>query len=220
MNRLGGRILLKLRSVAGRVLPPYLQRKLKPLIPVTWRRRMKIGFWTDTEDRRILEETIIPELVNRFKKGKILFVGCAPYTQEYPDLFKGVELWTLEPNPEMRRFGAKHHVVSDLESVKEHFKTGYFDAIICNGVLGHGLNLRDHIKTAMHGCYDCLKLGGILVLGWNDLPETSTEMPVDEIVTDNKFADFEFQPFRSSHIEVDGPLKHHYRFLAKPFRAS
>jgi hypothetical protein len=61
-------------------------------------------------DRHVLEEVLLPALAERPDIEKVLFVGCSRYTRGYPVNFAGREFWTIDTDPEMRRYGAERHV--------------------------------------------------------------------------------------------------------------
>lgn len=133
-----------------------------------------------TKDREALDEQILPVFAADPSCRRILFVGCDWYTRHYEAMFAGREFWTLENDPGRARFGARHHVVADLQHVDAHFAAGSLDLIICNGVIGWGLDDPAAIETAMAACVSRLSPGGSLVLGWNDIPE-KTPVAIDDI---------------------------------------
>jgi len=119
-------------------------------------------------DRRLLERHILPAFALDSAVRRALFVGCAPYTRHYPRLLPAAESWTLDSDPRRRRFGARHHVTAALQDLRAQEMGGPFDLIVCNGVLGWGLNSADDASRAMWACHDALRTGGCLLLGWND----------------------------------------------------
>jgi SAM-dependent methyltransferase len=123
-----------------------------------------------SDDRRVLETLILPRFVDDPSLKRILFVGCARYTLRYVKLFERKELWTIDYNPLRSKYGSKNHVVGSVAELSSHFDRGYFDAIIMNGVLGRGINNLDQVERTLRGCHATLRKGGILLVGWNDLP--------------------------------------------------
>lgn len=124
----------------------------------------------DTEDRRLLEGIILPTCAARDDCRRVLFVGCAAYTRGYERLFPGCEYTTIDPAPARRRHGAMRHVVAGLQDLDRHVPAGTLDVIVCNGVFGWGLDARADCEAAFAACFRALRAGGLLVLGWNDIP--------------------------------------------------
>lgn len=131
-----------------------------------------------THSRYVLERIIIPYFVSRMDMKTALFVGCDWYTKHYQKLFRGMEYWTIDPDPKKKRYGFRNHVVDLLENLYYYFPSGYFDLIICIGVYGWGLNQKEQCELALRNCFDCLREGGEFVLGWDDLPEDSPSSPI------------------------------------------
>jgi hypothetical protein len=124
-------------------------------------------------DRRILDERILPALAKNDRFHRVLNVGCDWYTQHVEDLFAahGREYTTLEIDPARARYGAKRHVVAPLSRLGDHFAPGSLDLILCNGVIGWGLDQPAEIEASMAACVTALAPGGVLLLGWDDVPE-------------------------------------------------
>ena len=152
-------------SVIGRA-QGYLRRLLMPL---------GFEFYLRMDDRRVLEKIILPYFQRRDDTGRVLFVGCDWYTRHYESMFPACDYWTLERDPSRARFGARQHITADLAGLGEHFENASLDLIVCNGVIGWGLNEPLAIEAAMSACVGALAPGGALILGWNDIPE---KMPV------------------------------------------
>ena len=49
-------------------------------------------------------------------------------------------------------FGAKRHIIGYLRQIGEYFEENSLDAIICNGVLGFGLNDPQEIENSFGKC--------------------------------------------------------------------
>ena len=133
------------------------------------RRKKTIERIRDLPDRRLLTSAYIPALAAR--GGRILWVGCRAYTaSDYPALEQwGAEVWTTDIDPKAARWGqAGRHQTGDLCVIDQVFDDLRFDAIVCNGVLGFGVDspaAQEQAITAMAGI---LKPGGLLLLGWNN----------------------------------------------------
>jgi SAM-dependent methyltransferase len=141
------------------------------------RRAVGLPVRIDTEDRRLLERTILPAYAARDDIRRVLFVGCAPYTRQYQQIFRSAEYWTIDPAPSRARYGGKPHIVAPLQSLDRHAPAGIFDLIVCNGVLGWGLNTVDDAERAFQCCEDGLRVGGELIVGWNDVPGRNDVRP-------------------------------------------
>ena len=136
----------------------------------------------ETLDRTVLENVILPTLAGRPDVRRVLFVGCAEYTQAYERYFAGSEYYTIEIDPKRASFGATapgHHFIDSVENVRAHFDEGALDLIFMNGVFGYGLDDRDQANATIERCHEVLAPGGTLVIGWNDLPECKPFEPVE-----------------------------------------
>ncbi len=168
-----------------------------------------------TEDRRLLEQVILPAYARRADIERVLFVGCAAYTQPYGALFSGREYWTIDPVLRRRRYGSEHHIVDRLENLGIHVRDGHFDLIVCNGVLGWGLNSPADADAAFAACHRHLREGGELVLGWNDIEPRNRIVP-DDLPSLRRFETRVFDPLQSARNRVDVPHRHVFDFYLKP----
>ena len=91
------------------------------------------------------------------------------------------------------------------------------DLIVVNGVFGWGLNVCKEVKKAFAGCFDCLKGGGVLVFGWNDIPERRP-FPLAVCMALSRFLPFVFPPLGASQIETRTANRHIFSLYAKPRR--
>jgi len=178
------------------------------------RRRLGWSAALDTADRRILEESIFPYYLEpEFRR--VLFVGCAVFTSHYQRrFFADKEFVTIEPNPDQARFGSTRHVVAPLEAASRHFAAGYFDVIFCNGVYGWGLDTIAQGEAAFAACHTCLREGGHLVFGWNDLPQR-TPFELDEVQSRNAFRRLQFPPLGAWRYLTDTRHRHVFDFYQK-----
>lgn len=155
-------------------------------------------------DRTLLDSTILPALGSRPDITRILFVGTAFYTKYYAKFFPGKEFWTIDRVQRRARFGAGHrHIVDSVENVDHHFKPGALDLIVCNGVFGWGLNARDDVERAFGGFYECLRVGGLLLLGWDDVPEYRPFHP-EETTALARFDHYRFEPLGTDRYAFKG----------------
>jgi SAM-dependent methyltransferase len=166
-----------------------------------------------TLDRQILENTIIPFFVARGVQ-RVLFVGTDWFTKHYELLFTGADYWTIEIEPRRRRFGATQHIVGSLEHLDRYFPKAHFDLILCNGVFGWGLDDPTSCEQAFQQCYECLRDEGILMLGWNDVPE-HRPFPPESIQSLSRFARFEDSPLGAWRYRAPTLSRHTYDFYTK-----
>ena len=169
----------------------------------------------NTEDRRVLEQLILPEYARRPDISRVLFVGCASYTQRYGEFFGGREYWTIDPVARRRQYGSTRHIVDTLQNLGSHVATGYFDLIVCNGVLGWGLNTPADADFALTACFTHLRAGGDLLLGWNNIAPRNRVMPED-IPALRRFEAVVFGPSRTTRLEINAQNRHVFDFYRKP----
>lgn len=168
-----------------------------------------------SQDRDVLERTIFPYVLKRTDLSEILFVGCHWYTKGYSKWFEEKNYWTLDHDVEQAKYGAGNHILDSIENIRLHFEAGVLDVIICNGVFGWGLNTREHADRAFNGCYDCLREGGLFLLGWNDVPDHAP-FPPAECESLKRFSPFVFPAFSASRYLSDSASRHIYDFYVKP----
>jgi len=179
--------------------------------------RERLGLFTplETEDRRVLQEAIFPYYCEDPAFGKILFVGCAVFTSGYQrKFFAQKEFWTIEPNACQSKFGSTRHVIAPLEDAAKHFEPGYFDVIFCNGVYGWGLDTLAQGEAAFAASHTCLREGGHLLFGWNDVPQR-TPFDLDDVQSRRAFQPFEFPALKTWRYLTDTPYRHVFDFYRK-----
>ncbi len=67
--------------------------------------------------RYIMERKIFPEIRNK----KVLLIGVADYTSDYPERLKNNELWSIDINPLVDEFGAENHIIGDAVKIDQYF---------------------------------------------------------------------------------------------------
>lgn len=162
-------------------------------------------------DRRLLLGQILPYLAA--EGGACLFVGTQRYTETYPALLErgGGTCWTIDREPEAGCFGAPdRHVTADIRSASTVLPQDYFDAIICNGVFGYGLNSQKDQQDGVDAMSGLLRAGGRLVLGWNAF-RTSNRRIAE--LTSGNFVDRQLGHL-PTRLAVAGS-DHRYGFFAK-----
>ena len=163
----------------------------------------------------ILEQVILPSLASAMAVEKILFVGCAAYTQQYEEIFRDKEYWTIDPKRVKKKYGSKRHIVDSITKIEMYITENYFDVIIMNGVIGFGLNRIADIEQAINACYSTLASQGILLLGWNDTAHrTPTDMQAIHAL--GKFRPYYFAPLQTCHYRTEGSERHTLSFYQKP----
>ena len=192
--------------------PKMILRGLKVVTYTVLGREMPIR----NHDRYILEQKIIPYFVDRKEFTKVLFVGCGSYTKHYEKWFEKKEYWTIDINPMKKVYGAKKHITGSMSDLKLHFKDNDLDLIICNGVFGWGLNDRKDVEEAFSGCYQCLREAGVLVVGWDDVPEKKP-FPLETCESLSRFQSYFFPPLSTSEYRNLGDTsdKHVFNFYLK-----
>jgi SAM-dependent methyltransferase len=176
---------------------------------------MGVPLRLSSPDREVLEREILPYFASHDEFIRVLFVGCDWYTRRYERLFAGKDYMTIEVDVSRRPFGAKRHIVASLADIGEHVSPETLDLVLCNGVFGWGLDTPNEASRAFAACATCLRPGGVLMLGWDDVAE---HRPFDPLSLSALRAlhPWQFPPFESSRRTVG---THVYDFFAKPHHA-
>jgi SAM-dependent methyltransferase len=141
-------------------------------------------------------------------------VGCGWYTRAYGRLFRHAIYCTLDVDPAKSRWGAERHVCASLASIRSHFEDGALDLVVCNGVFGWGLNERTEVEAAFRGCHACLRPGGVLLLGWNDVP-ARRPFPIEQCESLHLFRPYRFAPLDGYCHRTATRNRHTYNFYEK-----
>lgn len=168
-------------------------------------------------DRKILEDLILPAYAEREEIRDVLFVGVRDYTAHYQMLLPNRNYYTLDKDESARRWGARQHFTDGVENLAKHFTENSLDLIILNGVFGWGLDRFDECESAFSACYSCLRPGGELMLGWNNVPE---HLPVslDSITALGHFEKVVFNNLGVHRFETETSNNHTFDFYRKPRR--
>ena len=167
------------------------------------------------KDRVMLDELILPRLAARPEYRRVLFVGCDWYTEHVATLFGGREYWTLEVDPRRARYGSERHIVGRLEDLERHFPSASLDLIICNGVIGWGLNDQREIEASLKACARTLDTSGVLLLGWDDVPE-KRPVDVEALVSTLSFVPMSPPGLDGPRIETGTYARHTFGFWRRP----
>jgi SAM-dependent methyltransferase len=197
------------RSRAGALIRQFLQRHA----PVLSR---AVSDFHRQPDRMLLETVILDELALDPKVERILFVGCDWYTQPYGRMFRDKTYWTLDIDPDKRRFGAAHHLTGRLRDLHDHAPAAFFDAIVCNGVfMTTAIETFEEAEPSFEACLNCLRPGGWFVLGWNDTDALRPYFP-SESPTLQRFDPVAFPRIDAHEIPTPTEYRHTYTFFRRP----
>jgi hypothetical protein len=194
-------------SLAGRIVG-RMARDIKGLFG--------IDSYLRNEDRSVLEQVIFTYFLNMQQYRKVLFVGCHWYTKGYNRRFEeSTGYWTIDVDPSRRRYGGQKHIVDGVQNLRSHFSAGGLDLILCNGVFGWGLNAKQEVEQAFSACFDCLRIGGVLVIGWDDIEERRP-FPLEQCSSLQAFVPMCFPPLGTACFRTDTMYRHTYNFYIKP----
>ena len=180
--------------------------------------RLNGSFYYPSEDRSILECLIIPYFQLSSQHDAILSVGTAWYTQGYSRMFGRKRFATIDASPDAARYGGPGHIVDGMQSIARHFRPGSLDLILCNGVVGWGLDRVEDAEVAFGAAFDCLRPGGHMIVGWNDL-EQHRPYRLSALTSMQRFTPWVFPPLLTSQHLVDNAWRHVFSFYAKPLPA-
>lgn len=203
-------------------MAPHLQRVKQFIRPFLERNAPSVlrafGSFHLAEDRIMLECVILSNLGDDPAVRRLLFVGCDWYTKPYERLFGGREYWTLDIDPDKRRFGSRRHVTDSLRNLERYVPSNYFDAIVCNGVfMTTAIETCEEAEPSFMACYRSLRPEGWFILGWNDTDELRPYPPSDSAALSN-FTPMVFPPLRASEVLTRTDYRHTFTFFCKPER--
>ncbi len=119
-------------------------------------------------DRKLMLEDYLPAFAAG--GGRILWVGCKLYTADYPALLEtqGAEVWTTDIDARVEGYGrAGRHRTGDISEADTLFADLAFDAVLCNGILGFGVDRPEDQRMTLRALWKITAPGGRLLLGWN-----------------------------------------------------
>lgn len=180
-------------------------RKVRLLAKMRW----KNGRWRlATPDRVVLEDVVVPGILATGEVHDVLDIGVAWYTRNYPRLFRGADYWSVDVDPrEARHRRGQHHTLSATR-LTDAFAQDAFDLVLCNGVIGWGLNRREQVEQGLDACAAVLRPGGWFVVGWNDVPGHRVE-GLEEMLA-ARFDRAELPALGADRYITDTHYKHRY----------
>jgi spermidine synthase len=167
------------------------------------------------QDRRILERDVFPYILEHPEFRDILWVGCSWYTAPYATIFRERKFSTLDIDPLKARYGSARHAVDGMENVRRHYGVEELDLVLCNGVVGWGLDSHAQLEQAFGGCFASLRPGGVMMIGWNDLPR-SRPIPFAELPSIACFEPYVFPPLMTHELRTRSIGRHVFTFYRKP----
>lgn len=193
-----------------RVRLPWLRRVV--LAPGRWwrsRRWRRRHHELSIADRSVLEGTILPAVRDEAAGGDVLFVGVEWYTASYPSMFSSGNLVTLDIDPALARHGSSRHIVGDVCRLADYVAPGSLAAVVCNGVLGYGVDEPRDVDRALRAFAASLRPNGILVIGWNDVESRRVE-GLDAAASRQGLVRAVGAGLPEHRTEPIGPLRHVY----------
>jgi SAM-dependent methyltransferase len=103
-----------------------------------------------------------------------------------------------------------------LENLSKHFAPGHFDLIIHTGVFGWGINTRELTERTFEECCVCLRPDGMMIFGWDDVPNLCSFPVIEECKALQNFRPVEFPPVGvHQYLTADNSLRHTFNFFRK-----
>lgn len=167
-------------------------------------------------DRRLLEDCILPHYAQARHPLDVLFVGTRWYTSSYERIFERHRFVTMDIDPAAARHGSSlRHVTGCASRADAWFEPASLDLIVLNGVFGWGLDDRQDVEQAVACFHRLLRVGGDLLVGWNDLAG-HRPFPFGELHALKAFQRVPFEPLGLSVVELPGANRHRFEFFRKP----
>lgn len=173
--------------------------------------RVENFHYRSLDDRRYFDAHILPAIIAR-APDDILYVGCRAYTADViRDLTAtGARVWTSDIDADAAAYGnAGYHVTLDITQIRpDSFPVARFDALILNGIIGHGVNSAEAIGKLAEALHTVAAPRALVVLGWN-----AGRNP-DPLTIDEMAARFEPETIDGLPMRVHVPgTSHIYDFL-------
>lgn len=162
-------------------------------------------------DRQVLVEDILPAFAGACPS--MLWIGVRRYTVDYPGRLeaRGGSVWTTDIDPVNALWGRSgQHVTGDMQQLDRDFSPAQFDAVLCNGVFGFGVDTPEGQAAGFSAMAAVLKPGGWLMLGWN------TDRTADPLASSAFAGWFEAQAFQGLPARLPVPgTTHVYDFARR-----
>jgi hypothetical protein len=91
---------------------------------------------------------------------------------------------------------------------------GSLDVIVCNGVVGWGLDAPQAVDAAVIACHATLRAGGLLLLGWNATARRKGAV-LAEATALRRFAPLHCPPLGASVVHTGSINRHVFGFFEK-----
>lgn len=178
---------------------------------------LDLKFEIKTEDRRFLENQIFDSINKKFgQSATILFVGLDRYNWHYPRMLKG-KFYSIDLNPRNKRYGRKNlHTIGSATQLSLYYPSEKFDVVICNGLIGYGVDDLRIFDEMLKECSAVLKTGGSLIIGYNNTPEF-LNFDLNSAINLQRFSPTipDIVNVNSSTHEIETPHRHTFFFLKK-----
>ena len=164
-------------------------------------------------DRRYMSDNILPA-IEAMRVRRVLFVGCKPYTARYGRRLTGVgiDYWTTDIDPAAAMWGERnHHIVGDVTRIDDLCTPDSFDAVLFNGVIGHGLDEEGQMNRAVTAIARILRPNGTLLIGWNSLKKHPDPVQLEAVAAYFRHECVFSLPVRKTFPDTD----HVYDWLVK-----
>lgn len=205
--------------IAGNLVSKLAERGLRGAVHalnMRVRRMLDLPARLHIPDRLMLERQILPQVDAFAAGGRVLLVGCDWYAAHYAKLLPRCRCTSIDSDPARARFGvAGHHHVALLQDLPRFEQDRTFEAIVCNGVYGHGLDRAADCERAFDACHALLRPGGWLVMGWNDVPHRDP-VPIGAIGSLRRFEPMTMPELGVQRLLVeDSADRHTFAFLRR-----
>lgn len=199
----------------------YAAKRLLFRISPAWAARRGVTFTLQAPSRQFLEAEVFSYINAHAARlphpAACLFIGVDKYNWHYPRLLSPA-FHSIDCNPAHAVYGQPGlHVVGSALDLDRHYRPAAFDFIIANGVLGFGIDTRGACDRLLAQAHAVLAPGGLLVLGYNDMPD---RIPFRVEDTDGYAL---FEPHAPAIDGVHGcvhtvpdEFRHRYLFLRRP----
>ncbi|MBD0349716.1 MAG: hypothetical protein ICV65_01035 [Flavisolibacter sp.] len=126
-----------------------------------------MNHFNNLPDRKWIKTQLSPKL-EKINRGKILYVGCAPYSWDSLKSFnREVDLFTVDNKMRNVIWGGEKHIVADIQNIDKMVQPASFDMVLLNGIFGYGIDTEAAQTITYQALHSILKPDGLLLIGWN-----------------------------------------------------